>query len=103
MVGELKSALDHASSGPARVSSHDETSGRVAPKAYVINTIQLRNHGRLRTQVVDGRDLVGITTIDAVDEFLDEDRSDVAKDVLDGLILNLGVLNGDGALKDATR
>lgn len=60
-----------------------------------------RERDGLSTKVVENGDFALITTVQPVEQLLREERSDVAKQVLDGLILDDGVLDGDRTLQDA--
>jgi hypothetical protein len=51
----------------------------------------------LWTWVINGRDLADVTVIDTLDKLIDEN---VAQEIFDGLVVNFGVLDGNGALKD---
>ena len=52
-------------------------------------------------EVLDRGDLRLVAIVQASDELLDEERGDVAQEVLDRLVLDLGVLDSDGALENA--
>jgi hypothetical protein len=85
----VKSALDQVSYDPASVWKSR------TPKCRWAAELQLCTH------IVDGRYFAGITTIDKIDELVDESRCDIAKDILDRLILDLDMPDSDRVLKNA--
>jgi hypothetical protein len=73
-----------------------QVSGRVAPQS-----VDGPRNCRLCVHIVDGRYFAGITTIDKIDELVDESRCDIAKDILDRHILDLDMPDSDRVLKNA--
>ena len=71
----------------------------LASSLSYLNARWPRNCCRLRAQIVNGRYL-RITTINTIDELVNKSQCSIAKDVLDGLILDLGILDSDKAQKN---
>jgi len=72
----------------------------LASSLSYLNARRPRNCCRLRAQIVNGRYLARITTINTIDELVNKSQCSIAKDVLDGLILDLGILDSDKAQKN---
>jgi hypothetical protein len=56
-------------------------------------------HG-FRANVINRRDFGRVATVSSFDEFVNQRGINVAEKIFDGLILHLGVLDGDRSLKN---
>lgn len=56
---------------------------------------------RTSSKEVDHGNLAEVSAVGALKEFLSKQRDDIAEELLDGLILDNGVLGGDGSLENA--
>ena len=75
--------------------------GDVATRYDTLDARDGRSRLGLGPEVVNSGNLARVAAVDPLGELLDQGRDDVAEDVLDGLILDLSVLDSDGALEDA--